>query len=548
MVALLAGPQKKLCVLAVHKVDLATQSTVTDITPANAPLYTNKPVLADLSIDTDHCPSLIDVDGGLGGLRKYDGVLLGGHCTLKAAAAGGDPVAAMPVASGSAKIIGRAPMLPALAGESSDIVVTSDGLYLLKSGGRLGRDLRGGAAVVARRRSRISTRTARSTSCSSGEGADDLDILYHKTFALLFPVFQLLRLDTAAEVTSIVIDDYDGNGWPDIAFTEKLANHTELDVAYGHVRSATGSDPGRRVLELDRVREDRTSGLRRSARRGRRPRRADARRSVRGPDVLARQRAAHDVAVLRSAHERRAEQLRDEHDLSQHRDRLVRPDDRRRRRPSRPRRHRGAESRDVAAGSDARAWIASGNGSTLDGTSSDGAKLDGLAACGLGTANTGCVEEALFFPWPSRRPRRRVQPRSLEVAGRAACSIRARHSTTITAAKATGFAADSRPTRPPQSLHAADLDGDGALELIATFESDTAERRRARVRGRWRWAQPTRLHRCRPPRSSAVRRRRRLLRRRARSLHRARSAFTTGAAPARPDRRCATTPARRCIA
>ena len=29
----------------------------------------------------------------------------------------------------------------------------------------------------------------------------------------------------------------------------------------------------------------------------------------------------------------------------------------------------------------------------------DGAKLTGLAACGLGTANSGCVEEAVFFPW-----------------------------------------------------------------------------------------------------------------------------------------------------
>ena len=30
-----------------------------------------------------------------------------------------------------------------------------------------------------------------------------------------------------------MIDDYDGNGYLDIAYTEKLANHTALDVAYG---------------------------------------------------------------------------------------------------------------------------------------------------------------------------------------------------------------------------------------------------------------------------------------------------------------------------
>ena len=299
------GTTKRLCVMAIHKQGLLSLTTVTDITPANAPMYTTKPLLADLSVDSDHCPSLIDVDGGPGALKKYDGAAaaLGDHhCTLKAAAAGGDAVAAMPVGSPNAKLIGRAALNPLTPGYASDQIVTSDGIYVFNG------TAFGAVYQSARPWSHVAfadlDKDGSTDLVIAGQGADDLDILYNRS-VLTYPVYELLRLDTAAEVSSIVIDDYDGNGYLDIMFSEKLANHTALDVSYEHERSATRSGPGRGRRRSDRVREDRIRGLRRSARSGRRSARADAGRSVRRPDVPARQRAAHDDAVLRSAQQRR---------------------------------------------------------------------------------------------------------------------------------------------------------------------------------------------------------------------------------------------------
>ncbi|HEX7701265.1 MAG TPA: hypothetical protein VF403_11095, partial [Kofleriaceae bacterium] len=127
------------------------------------------------------------------------------------------------------------------------------------------------------------------------------------------------------------------------------------------------------------------------------------------------------------------------------------------------------KSTGTPAGADARAWIASGNGATLDGTASAGAKLAGLAACGLGTANTGCVEEAEFFPWHVNAGHDVVF--SIDHTKSPTASVfdpNAIDATVLTAAKATGFA--PIPTDAViRALHAADLDGDGALELIAAF-------------------------------------------------------------------------------
>ncbi|MEO8843140.1 MAG: hypothetical protein ABI591_29280 [Kofleriaceae bacterium] len=473
VVALIVGTaaQKKLCVLAVHKDSVANLSNVTDITPSNAPTYTTKPVLADLSVDSDHCPSLIDVDGGPGALKRYDGLLLGGHCTFKAAVAGGIVTPAVPVTTPSAKIIGRVPTVPSFVGLSSDTLVTSDGLYLF-----------GGASwqqvyQAARPWSHVGfadlDKDGSVDLVLSGEGADDLDILYRKSF-LTYPVYQLLRLDTAAEVTSIIIDDFDGNSWLDIAFTEKLANHTELDVAYG-----TSDRP------LDPIEVGVFSNLIAFAKIGL-PDSADPLDVIDDLIVLT---PGEPVAGLTFLHGSAQRTLLPYFDP----------------RTSKPPANYGAntifrstvigsfvptigggadhpdligiavpKSTGTPAGADARAWIAAGNGATLDGTASDGAKLAGLAACGLGTANTGCVEEASFFPWRVAAGHDVVF--SIDHAKSPTASVfdpNAIDATVLTATKATGFApipADA----VIRALHAADLDGDGALELIAAFApSDT---------------------------------------------------------------------------
>lgn len=471
VVALLVGtaPGKKLCVLAVHKDNLLSTSTVTDITPANAPTYATRPVLVDLSVDGDRCPSLVDVDGGPGALKRYDGAAaaLGDHhCTFKPAAIGGDALPALPVGSPNVKLVGRAPTQPAVLGTSGDTVVATDGLYMFTGSGwqNVYRSARPWSHVGAADLDEDGSTDL----VLAGEGADDLDILYRKS-VVGFPVYQLLRLDTAAEVTNIVIDDYDGNGWLDIAFTEKLANHTELDVAYG---TADRPDPPIAAGVFSSLIAFAKIGFADSA---------DPLDAIADLLVLTPGAPYAGLTFLHGSAQRSL---------------IPYFDPRTNDAPTKyqantlfrgtvigsfvPTIGGGADHPDLvgiavpkgngtAAGADARAWIAAGNAVTLDSTASDGAKLAGLSACGLGTATTGCVEEAVFFPWAVAPDHDVVF--SLDHSKTPSASVfdpSSLGATQLTATKATGFA--PLPAGSViQALHAADLDGDGTLELIAAF-------------------------------------------------------------------------------
>jgi hypothetical protein len=466
------GALKKLCVLAIHKQGVLSLSTVTDITPANAPMYSTKPLLADLSVDADHCPSLIDVDGGPGALRKYDGVAatLGDHhCTLKAAAAGGDPVAAMPVGSPSTKLIGRAALNPLTPGYASDQIVTSDGIYVYNGSGF------GAVYQSARPWSHVAfadlDKDGSTDLVIAGQGADDLDILYNRS-VLTYPVYELLRLDTAAEVSSIVIDDYDGNGYLDIAFTQKLANHTAIDVSYNtsdrplapvqvgvvadliasaKIGFADSADPLDQVADLLVLTPgDPYAGLtflHGSAQRTLMPyfdpRSTDSGVNYQKTTLFRGTVIGSFVPTIGGG--------ADHPDLVG----IAVP-----------------TSTGSTAGPDPRVWIADGNVVTLDSTQSTGAKLTGLAACGLGAANSGCVEEAVYFPWQvasGATPHDVVFALDHKTAPTATVfDPNSLTATSITAAKAPGFA--PIPTGSViQTIHAADLDGDGNQELIAAF-------------------------------------------------------------------------------
>jgi hypothetical protein len=57
---------------------------------------------------------------------------------------------------------------------------------------------------------------------------DDLDVLFR------FPAgLQLLRIDTASQISSLTLGDFDGNGIRDIAYTETEGDHHDLMIAYG---------------------------------------------------------------------------------------------------------------------------------------------------------------------------------------------------------------------------------------------------------------------------------------------------------------------------
>jgi hypothetical protein len=471
IIAMLTGPAaaKKLCVMAIHKNDLLTLSTVTDITPPNAPSYTTKPILADLTVDTDHCPSLIDVDGGTGMLRRYDGMAAAigdHHCTFKAAAVGGDVLPAVPAASGAARLVGRAPTKPAVPGNSDDTIVTSDGLYLFTGTSW------NNVYQSARPWSHVGFADLDGDTTTdlvlAGEGADDLDILYRKS-VLGVPVYQLLRLDTPAEVSAIVIDDYDGNGYPDIAFTEKLATHAELDISYGtadrpldpivvgvfsdliafaKIGFIDSADPLDAIADLLVLTPgDPYAGL--TFLHGSEQRtlipyfdpRSDTGATSYGQNTIFRGTAIGSFVPTIGGGA-------DHPDLIG----IAVP-----------------KASGTPAGTDPRVWIAAGNDVTLDSTQSDGAKLTGLAACGLGTANSGCVEEAVYFPWAVANGHDVVF--GIDHAKSPTASVfdpNMLAATSITATKAVGFT--PIPTGSViQALHAADLDGDGANELIAAF-------------------------------------------------------------------------------
>jgi len=463
------GTLKRLCVMAIHKANVLALSTVTDITPANAPMYSTKPILADLSIDADHCPSLIDVDGGPAALKKYDGVAAAvgdHHCTLKPAGVGGDPVPAIPVGSPMTKIIGRAALNPVTAGYANDQIVTSDGIYIYNGSGF------GSVYQSARPWSHVAfadlDKDGSTDLVLAGQGADDLDILYNRS-VLSYPVYELLRLDTQAEVTSIVIDDYDGNGYLDILFSEKLANHTALDVAYN-----TSDRP------LDPVQVGAVANLIASAKIGF-PDSADPLDQVADLLVLTPGDPYAGLTFLHGSAQRTMMPYFDprgsDGTVNYQKTTLFRgtvigsfvPTI-----------GGGADHPDLVgiavptstgsmAGANPRVWIADGNVVTLDSTQSDGAKLNGLAACGLGTANSGCVEEAVYFPWAVSASHDVVF--AIDHKTSPAASVfdpSSLTATTITATNAAGFT--PIPTGSViQAIHAADLDGDGNQELIAAF-------------------------------------------------------------------------------
>jgi hypothetical protein len=242
------GATHHLCASAVHldppATDLSRAAHFYDITPTvTAPAI--KPIWADLDLDTDPCPSLVDSDGGGNALKAWDGSLkagLGQHCQLAAT------TESLPVATGAgdaAYAIGRIPFTPGFIGTANDVLVMTTGLYLFyydvtsasdqltevyrserKLDGVATGDLDGDGAIDA--------------VLSSNDGAD-VDVVYRADQGIV-PGYIALRLDTDAPVSQMLIADFDGNGLGDLAYTEQLLDHQELSVAF--------SEPGHNFTDL----------------------------------------------------------------------------------------------------------------------------------------------------------------------------------------------------------------------------------------------------------------------------------------------------------
>jgi hypothetical protein len=215
------------CVLAVAGTTAASYA-ITDITPAGiAASLQHKPILADLEGDGDPCPGLVNSDGGPSGMRWWDGAMSGNRCSLAAAGPTGAALGAFQNAPANAVAIGRIPIVPAIPLIASDALVMTNGLY---------GQLLGSVPILMYQASRPMSKV--SSGDLDGDGdidavvsaatEDDIDILYRYPEGV-----ELLRFDTAANVTTMTIGDYDGNGINDIAYTEAAIAHQKMYVAYG---------------------------------------------------------------------------------------------------------------------------------------------------------------------------------------------------------------------------------------------------------------------------------------------------------------------------
>ncbi len=462
-----SGASKQVCVLAIHKDNLATLPTVTDITPPAAPMMAKKPVLVDLTSDGDECPGLVDTDGGPGALRNWDGQMGIGHCTLKPAALGGNQLPPVPTTMPGATVLGHAPLDPSIAGYSPDLLLVSDGLYVLSGGAS---PAFGAIYRSPRKLAHVATgdldKDGGVDIVLSGAGEDDLDVLYRYG---VVPAFQLYRIDTASEVTTITIDDFDGNSWDDIAYTELIADHQRMMIAYGTTDRPT--DPiqvgvfggvlsvvklafGDSVDLLDTCTDlgllvpgspPALSFLHGSPQRTMLPY-FDPRSNTGGSTSIQGTTVFRGSVIGNFA----------------------------------PTVGGGAEHADLVgiaipsaagttAGDKVRAWAAAGNGSSVDDTTSDGVVVNGFAACTL-NGNGVCIEDATYLRWPVSDTKDvalaidHAQPPHAAVVdpwSAANGSVTATTASQLISAVPAGTAIST--------LHAADVDGDGNDDLIATF-------------------------------------------------------------------------------
>ncbi|MGE0551037.1 MAG: FG-GAP repeat domain-containing protein [Kofleriaceae bacterium] len=456
-----AGDNAKLCVMAIHK-PLIGAGTITDITPANAGKPSRKPVLAKLDTDADRCPNLINTDGGAAGLRHWDGAMSGGHCSLTAVInPNGTALPAITDATPGAQLIGRTPLDPTIALLANDALVTSDGVY----GYAPGFGTFGIMYKTTRRLARVAHGDLNGdgrTDCVLGpDGEDDLDLLYRSPSG-----FQLLRLDTASPVSSITIGDYDGNGSADVAYTEQLTAFQRLMIAYGTVdqvlapimEGAVGS-----VVSLTRL--------------------AFA-------DSVDRLSLADDLVVLQPAAGAELPTMTMLHGSPQ---RTMLPYfDPRETAMREQTLFRGAVIGAFATSNEAtefpdiiglappggnnpvtdgvHAWRVPGTSDGLDGTPNTGVTVAGFADCSNADASGLCVHDVAYLAWPITADRDVVigVDRASPVHAMVMDPWSAAGSA-VTATDIPAITAMAPGEASVRSLHAADFEGDGALDLVAMF-------------------------------------------------------------------------------
>src|SRR5262249_18552030 len=149
------------------------------------------------------------------------------HCTI---AATGTPLP-QPPSDNEGIPIGHIPLMPAIAGYASDLLVLGTGVYSYQPAAA--------PAWVQVYKAPV-TLTAVASGDLDGDGAidaaliaggpADFDVLYREPGAA--PAFVVAPIQTAGVVGLATIADFDGNGAADVAYTEQLLDHEQLSVAF----------------------------------------------------------------------------------------------------------------------------------------------------------------------------------------------------------------------------------------------------------------------------------------------------------------------------
>lgn len=250
------GGVRKECVLSIRvdpnpndaKLGVSSQ-TIYTLTPA-ALAVPDKAVLANLDFfgTADPCPSLLVQDHTTSDLllAAYDGSHTGAgnaaQCTLATKPGNGFPLILDSKANtrlpASSHLIGRIPLVPQISiGFGADALVTDRNFFIY--------------AVNAGYSFYESQRTLKGVASGdvNGDGQtdavlipatdDDLDVVL-RAHTADGDGYVLYRLDTAAAADTVQVADFDGNGYNDIAYTEIAGDHRRLMVAYSN---AAGIQP-----------------------------------------------------------------------------------------------------------------------------------------------------------------------------------------------------------------------------------------------------------------------------------------------------------------
>jgi hypothetical protein len=468
-----AGAEARLCVMAIHKDNLLTAAVLTDVTPPGATAPASRTLLADLDGNADRCPGLVNPDGGPVALRYWAGQLTGSHCALKAAAsAPGDPLPPIREASPGAAVIGRIPVEPAVPFVVGDALVLGDGVYALIPGLASYQALYRTTRTLARVASADLDGDGAVDAVIAARGEAGLDVLMRSTSP---PGFQLLRLDTASEATTLTLGDYDGNGITDIAYTEAIGAHQRLMISFGTADRPlapveVGEFPS--IIAIARLQfPDSIDQLSLAA------------------DLVVLQPPSGDLATLtllhgspnrtmmpyfdpRSPAARAASGVFGGTVIGQFGAATGAATG-----AAAPPAHRGIVALAPAHGSATiQAFAVAGTDTGLDAVPSDGVAVTGLADCAGGSTEL-CLGDAALFAWPSAPGHDAVLAIDHQAAPHAGMFDPAARpiSVTLVPALTSKIPANSVLV----ALHAADLDGDGAVDLVAAFAPGTAADRGA---------------------------------------------------------------------